>query len=114
MTNQDRTQARYARKDITVTMEPWQNSGLVRYGLECFQCEYKCEFHFINLKGLSFATVGKLAGVFSLPCRRLAEEEARRNRDVQDGQLSLISDANDGWADPAISSCGVFTTRDGD
>ena len=91
MTNQDQTQARYTRKDITVTMEPWQDSGLVRYGLECFQCEYKCEFHFINRKGLSFATVGKLGA-----CKRLVEEENRRASFAkQDGQLSLISGASD-------------------
>lgn len=96
MQNQDRTQARYTRKDITVTMEPWQDSGLVQYGLECFQCEYKCEFHFISQKGLSFATVGKLGAVFSLPCKRLVEEENRRASFAkQDGQLSLISGASD-------------------
>lgn len=97
MKNQGQTQARYNRKDITVTMEPWQDSGLVRYGLECFQCDSKCEFHFISRKGLSFASVGKLAGAFSSPCKHLAEEERRRARfDAHDGQLSLISGANDG------------------
>ena len=97
MKSQDRTQVRYSRKDITVTMEPWQDSGLVRYGLECFQCGNKCEFHFISRKGLSFASVGKLAGVFSLPCRHLAEEERRRALfDEPIGQLSLISGASDG------------------
>ena len=77
-------------------MEPWQDSGFVRYGLECYQCEYKCDFHFIGPKGLSFATVGKLGAVFSLPCKRLVEEENRRASFAkQNGQLSLISGASD-------------------
>ena len=95
MQNQGRTQVRYNRKDITVTMEPWQDSGLYMYGLECYQCEHKCDFHFISRKGLSFAFVGKLVGAFSTPCKRLAEEEARINRNAQDGQLSLISGVSD-------------------
>ena len=96
MQNQDRTQVRYNRKDINVTMEPWQDTGLYMYGLECYQCEHKCDFHFINRKGLSFATVGKLGAVFSLPCKRLVEEENRRASFAkQDGQLSLISGVSD-------------------
>lgn len=95
MQNQDRIQVRYNRKDITVTMEPWQDTDLYMYGLECYQCEHKCDFHFISRKGLSFAFVGKLVGAFSTPCKRLAEEEARRDRVAQSGQLSLISGASD-------------------
>ena len=97
MKSQDRTQVRYSRKDISVTMEPWQDTGLYMYGLECYQCEHKCDFHFIARKGLSFAFVGKLVGAFSSPCRHLAEEEKRRARfEEHDGQLSLISGASDG------------------
>ena len=95
MQNQDRIQPKFKRNDISVTMEPWQDSGLYMYGLECYQCEHKCDFHFISRKGLSFAFVAKLVGAFSTPCKRLAEEEARRNRNAQDGQLSLISGVSD-------------------
>lgn len=85
--------ARYDRRNIDVTMEPWQDTDLVMYGLECRQCVHNCDFHFLSRKGLSFAFVGKLVGAFSSPCRVLAEEEARRYGVAPAGQLSLISNA---------------------
>lgn len=84
---------KFNRKDISVTMERMPDMDMYLYGLECRNCQYACDFHFMSHEKLSFASVGKLVGVFSLPCRRLAEEEERRNRDAQDGQLSLISAA---------------------
>lgn len=82
---------KFNRKDISVTMERMPDTDMYLYGLECRNCHRACDFCFMSHTKLSFVSVGRLAGVFSLPCRRLAEEEERRNRDAQDGQLSLIS-----------------------
>lgn len=105
---------KFNRKDISVMMERMLDLDMYQYSLECRNCHRACDFRFMSHEKLSFASVGKLAGVFSLPCRRLAEV-LEKSLVEQNGQLSLLSGAsNDGWADPAISSCGVFTTRDGD
>ena len=75
-------------------MEPWQDTDMYLYGLECRQCPHACELHFIDRKGCSFASVGKLVGVFSLLCRKVEELDARRYGAVPVGQQSLMSLVN--------------------
>ena len=82
---------KFNRKDISVTMERMPDTDMYLYGLECRNCQHACDFYFMYPRKLSFVSAGKLAGVFSLPCRRLAEEEGRRNRDGQDGKVNLFS-----------------------
>ena len=82
---------KFNRKDISVTMERMPDMDMYLYGLECRNCQHACDFHFMYPRKLSFVFAAKLVGAFSSPCKRLAEEEERRNRDAQDGQLSLLS-----------------------
>lgn len=87
-----RSRARFGKDDIYVSMEHLRDPDTYQYRVECLGCENQCDYVFLYPTKLSFAFVGKLAGVFSLPCARLAAKEA--DKDHLDGQLSLISDAN--------------------
>ena len=80
---------------IFISMEPRPEQGTNLYKIECSGCSRECTWAFYSPRKLSFAFVGKLAGGFSSPCKRLVAEEAQKDRAAQDGQASLISDAND-------------------
>ena len=75
---------------IFISMEPRPEQDTNLYKIECSGCSKGCTWAFYSPRKLSFAFVGKLAGGFSSPCKRLAEEEARRDRVAQDGQASRI------------------------
>lgn len=87
-----RSRARFGKEDIYVSMEHLPDLDIYRYKIECHGCTNQCDFVFLNQKKLSFAFVGKFAGVFSSLCVKLAKVEADKDR--LDGQLSLILDAN--------------------
>lgn len=84
----------YSRDDICVSMElrPESAEYRYRYRLDCGACGRFCDFSFRSHDRLSFADVAKLAGVFSLPCRRLGVEEEVTGERI--GQLPLISSAD--------------------
>ena len=65
MKDQSRIVPKFDKKNIDVTMEPWQDMDLLLYGLECRQCPHGCELRFIDRKGFSFASAAKL-GAFAL------------------------------------------------
>lgn len=94
MKDQSRIVPKFDKKNIDVTMEPWQDTDLLLYGLECRQCPHACELHFIDRKGFSFASAAKLAGVFSSLCRKVEELDAQRYGAVPVGQQSLMSLVN--------------------
>ena len=83
------------KDDIYISMEPRPEQDTNLYKIECSGCSRACTWAFYSQRKLSFAFVGKLAGGFSSPCKRLVAEEAQKDRAAQDGQASLISDAND-------------------
>ena len=83
----------YAKDDLYVTMEPLPELGINQYMIECTACSKGCTFHFRNHRKLPFAFVVGHAGAFSLPCRKLEKENARRA--ALDGQASLISAARE-------------------
>lgn len=91
MKDQSRIVPKFDKKNIDVTMEPWQDTDLFLYGLECRQCPHGCELRFIGRKGFSFASVGKLVGAFSSLCRKVEELDAQRYGAVPVGQQSLMS-----------------------
>lgn len=90
----ERSHARFGKDDIFITMERLPDTDTYQYKVECHGCANQCDYVFFYRTKLSFAFVGKLAGVFSSPCAKLAKAAANKGR--LDGQLSLISDA-DNW-----------------
>lgn len=90
----ERFRVPFSRDDIYVSMEylPDHDMYKYQYKIECHGCGKRCDYVFLYQKKLSFAFVAKLAGVFSFPCAKLAKAAANKGR--LDGQLSLISDAN--------------------
>lgn len=88
----ERSRARFGKDDIYVSMEHLPDLDTYQYKVECHGCANQCDYAFLYRKKLSFAFVGKLAGVFSSPCAKLAKAAANKGR--LDGQLSLLSDAN--------------------
>lgn len=88
----ERSRVRFGKEDIFVSMERLPDLDTYQYKVECHGCANQCDYVFLYQKKLSFAFVGKLAGVFSSPCARLAKAAANKGR--LDGQLSLMSDAN--------------------
>lgn len=88
----ERFRARFGREDIYVSMEHLPDLDTFRYKVECYGCENQCDYSFLYRKKLSFAFVGKLAGVFSSPCVKLGKAEA--NKDRPGGQLNLMFSAN--------------------
>ena len=88
----ERFRARFEKDDIFVSMEHLPDLDTYQYKVECHGCMNQCDYAFLYQKKLSFAFVAKLAGVFSSPCAKLAKAAANKGR--LDGQLSLISDAN--------------------
>ena len=91
MKDQSRIVPKFDKKCIDVTMEPWQDTDLLLYGLECRQCPHACELHFIDRKGFSFASAAKLGAVFSSLCRKVEELDAQRYAERPVGQKSLMS-----------------------
>ena len=87
-------QGKFDRKDISIAMERMPDLDMYQYSLECRNCHRACDFRFMSHEKLSFASVGKLAGVFSLPCRRLAEV-LEKSLERQNGQLSLLSNVEE-------------------
>lgn len=81
----------YSRDDICVSMEllPESEEYRYRYRLDCGACGRFCDFSFRSRDRLSFANAAKLAGAFSLPCRRLGVKEEATGERI--GQLPLIS-----------------------
>lgn len=75
---------------IFISMEPRPEQDTNLYKIRCSGCTKECTWAFYSRRELSFAFVGKLAGGFSSPCRKLVEEEARKDCAAQDGQASLI------------------------
>ncbi len=73
--------------NISVSMEaqPLLGENQFKIGVDCFGCEKACAFHFMTQGRLSFAAVGKLASVFSLPCKKLAAKAVPK----ETGQLKL-------------------------
>lgn len=88
----ERSHARFGKDDIFLSMEHLPDLDTYQYKIECHGCTNQCDYVFLYQKKLSFAFVAKLAGVFSSPCAKLAKAVANKGR--LDGQLSLISDAN--------------------
>lgn len=88
----ERFRARFGREDIYVSMEYLADPDIYRYKVECYGCENQCDYSFLYQKKLSFAFVGKLAGVFSSPCRKLEKMEENKKR--PGGQLNLMFSAN--------------------
>lgn len=86
----NRTPVLWSKDDISVSMErlPDTQGNLFRYKIECMACKKACDFSFSSLDRLSFVSVGKLAAVFSLPCRRFLAS-AEKARDVELGGLLL-------------------------
>lgn len=81
----------WSKDSISVLMERQQAMGgdSFRYRIECTACTRACDFSFTSPSRLSFVAVGKLAAVFSLPCRRFMasaaqalDEDARSGRDL--------------------------------
>lgn len=91
MKDQSRIVPKFDKKNIDVTMEPWQDTDLLLYGLECRQCPHGCELRFIDRKGFSFASAAKLGVVFSSLCRKVGELDAQRYAEKPVGQKSLMS-----------------------
>lgn len=75
---------------IFISMEPLPDQDTNLYTIECSGCSKECTWAFYSPRKLSFAFVGKLANGLSSPCKKLVEEEARKDRAAQDGQASLI------------------------
>lgn len=90
----ERSRARFGKEDIFVSMEylPDHDMYKYQYKIECHGCGRRCDYVFLYQKKLSFAFVVKLAGGFSSLCAKMAKEV--ENKDRLDGQLSLMSDAN--------------------
>lgn len=89
---EERFRVPFSREDIYVLMERLPDLDTYQYKIECHGCTNQCNYVFLYQKKLSFAFVANLAGVFSSPCAKLAKAAANKGR--LDGQLSLISDAN--------------------
>lgn len=83
---------RYTQDDIYVSMERSPDGVGYQYKVECLGCENNCDFHFLHPRKLSFAFVGKFAGLFSTPCKKLVAEEVRKKD--QDGLMLPGLDAN--------------------
>lgn len=87
----------WSKDSISVLMERQQDihGNLFRYRIECVACKKFCDFSFSSPDRLSFVSVGKLAAVFSLPCRRFLAS-AEKVRDAEPAGLPLpISSAEE-------------------
>lgn len=91
--DQRRVKRGYMNKDnIYIKMERELNlPAPYQYEIECSGCLYGCRFGFDSPIRLSYASVGKLASVFSLPCRKLAK--VMEVQQDHAGLLSLLSNA---------------------
>ena len=81
------------RKLINVSMEDQPDMGMLQVNLQCDQCERLCVLSFMSREKLRYASVGKLAAVFSSLCGKLAK--AQNVHKKQDGQLNLMSSAGE-------------------
>ncbi len=60
------------RERIDVTMEAAQESSMARLvKIRCVHCPRNCDMSFCTRLRLSFVSVGKLVGVFSMLCGKL-------------------------------------------
>lgn len=76
----ERITKRFNKDDIYISMEHLPDLDTYQYKVECHGCVNQCDFAFLYQKKLSFAFVGRLAGVFSSPCAKLAKAAAEKSR----------------------------------
>lgn len=81
------------RDNIEISMDKSPNGTSWR--VSCLACDRNCDYSFYSPEPLSFAFVGKLVGVFFSPCRYFAKKAEEQAAKSQDGQLNLLSSAEE-------------------